>query len=336
MNLSALKYWRHTGYTTQDILDVCREIDGSRLAAKVDIFPGEPIGITITNHVADTGQGHAISCLRFLQKVLDHLREQGTELRGSLLLWLEDGVWEWDHHHAKHAPLLTFSRRFDDTYSLLIPDPAFMDQGYAREREQIDERDVSWGDKRPTLFWRGASSGLGMNSNEWMKCERITLALESKRLGKPHLLDAKISLVDVAPECPAYQGIYDLELIGEYLDFYDFLSYRYLIDVDGHSCAWRSLFLKLHSLSTVVKVRGDHVQWYYDRLFPWVHYVPVRSDSRDIVEVYEWLRRNDNAAREIAVAGRGLTREITLQSAIKETGQLLVELLRSWKGPTRE
>lgn len=336
MNLAALQYWRHTGYTTQDILEVCREIDGRCLAAKVDLHPGHPVEITITNHVADTGKGHAISSLRFLEKVLGHLQEQGIALKGSLLLWLEDGIWEWDHHYARRAPLLTFSRRFDDAHSLLIPDPAFMDHGYDPERELIDQRDVIWGDKAPTLFWRGASSGLGMNSSEWMRCERIALALEAKRIGRPDLIDAKISLVDVSPQYPAYEGIYNLDLIGDYLDFYDFLTYRYLIDVDGHSCAWRSLFLKLYSLSTVVKVRGEHVQWYYDRLVPWVHYVPVRRDSKDILEVYEWLRRHDDAAQEIALAGRALTKEITLHSAIEETGRLLVELLSYWRGSSRE
>lgn len=315
------------------MLELCKEIDQTRLAAKLDFIPGQPIGVTVTNRVVDSGQGHAVGTMRFIQKVVDYVNLQGIALRGSVLLWLEDGIWEWDHKYARRVPLLTFSRRFDDHYSLLYPDPAFMDNGYAPEREKIDEIEkvLDWNKKTPTLFWRGASSGLGMGGDEWMECERIALALAAKRLGRPDMLDAKISLVDVNPECPAYNGMYDLGLVGEYRDFYDFLSYRYLIDVDGHSSAWRSLFLKLYSKSAVVKIKGDHLQWYYDRLLPWINYVPVRQDSKDIEEIYHWLCAHDGAAREIADAGRELVSTISLESGMAETGRLLVELLSYWR-----
>merc|ERR1719375_1180216 len=44
-------------------------------------------------------------------------------------------------------------------------------------------------------------------------------------------------------------------------------------------------------------------------LQPWVHYVPVRKDLSNLVEVLETLRANDTFAREIAANGRRFWKE---------------------------
>ena len=38
----------------------------------------------------------------------------------------------------------------------------------------------------------------------------------------------------------------------------------------------------------------------------WVHYVPVKNDQSDLIEKIEWLRSNDEKAREIGKNGRSL------------------------------
>ena len=91
-----------------------------------------------------------------------------------------------------------------------------------------------------------------------------------------------------------------------YIPDHTLAFFRYHIDIDGASNAWRSLFLKLLSGSPVVKVESawGFRQWYYDRLVPWVNYVPVRSDLADFIEAVEWIKAHDDEAQKIGQAGR--------------------------------
>ena len=34
------------------------------------------------------------------------------------------------------------------------------------------------------------------------------------------------------------------------------------------------------------------MQWWYDRLIPWKHYIPVRSDLSDVKERFDWAEAN--------------------------------------------
>ena len=44
---------------------------------------------------------------------------------------------------------------------------------------------------------------------------------------------------------------------------------------------------------------GDFIEFYYEALKPWVHYVPVREDMADMDEKLTWARENDDAAKQV-------------------------------------
>lgn len=53
-----------------------------------------------------------------------------------------------------------------------------------------------------------------------------------------------------------------------------------------------------------VGTRGnDFVEFYYDGLLPWVHYIPVREDMADVEELINFARENDDIAQRIAQNG---------------------------------
>src|SRR5215469_1921613 len=83
---------------------------------------------------------------------------------------------------------------------------------------------------------------------------------------------------------------------------------KYNIDVDGHTNAWGALFTKLLSGSPVLKVasRAGYTQLYYERLKPWVNYVPGAPDLSDMGEKINWLKQRDDIAARIGALGREL------------------------------
>ncbi|MEY3032546.1 MAG: hypothetical protein RLZZ622_1021, partial [Planctomycetota bacterium] len=66
-------------------------------------------------------------------------------------------------------------------------------------------------------------------------------------------------------------------------------------------------------------------QWYYDRLVPWVHYVPVAADLSDFAERLDWCRRHPRQCREIAGGGQraafAMTYDRERQQAIEQLVQ---------------
>jgi len=64
-------------------------------------------------------------------------------------------------------------------------------------------------------------------------------------------------------------------------------------------------------------------QWYYDRLMPWRHFVPVRADMSDLVEKIAWCRGHDGECAAIAAAGRAFAHAVTVEAEIADAARRL-------------
>jgi hypothetical protein len=83
------------------------------------------------------------------------------------------------------------------------------------------------------------------------------------------------------------------------LSFEDQCKYKYILHIDGFTAAWR-LCRELFSRSVILKVDSEWVEHYYDKLIPWKHYIPIKSDLSDLIQRIEWCRINDKICEEIA------------------------------------
>jgi hypothetical protein len=119
-------------------------------------------------------------------------------------------------------------------------------------------------------------------------------------------------LVQVSPEVAAAIVAADLQLPDE-----QFVSLirraRGLFDVDGNVNSWSGLWWKLRSNSVTIKVESSNKQWYYDKLKPWVHYVPVAANMSDLDAAVHFVldSANDNALKAIARASTRFIKNLT-------------------------
>ena len=325
INSTALNYWNATRYSDRTCDEVYAEIERDFLVAKVRFDDSHTIDIQLSEKVRQSGQGHFPTVIRFIEDIANQW--QGPELKGTLLIWLEDGLWRNVVPYAERAPLLTFGRLRYDHYSFLIPDPAFIEsKGYQEDIEKlrvIDE-ETPWEKKIDTIFWRGASSGANMQSKElWKSDPRIRLSLFSKEFGNTSAIDAAISKVVevIDPGRPA--ELEQLGIVKEYIPFTEFMRYRHQVDADGISCAWISCFLKLASDCTLLKIDSPNIQWYYDRLQPWKHFIPIRDDLADLSSIIAWIENHPVEARATAHNGCTLARELRYEDTVREAGALI-------------
>lgn len=64
-------------------------------------------------------------------------------------------------------------------------------------------------------------------------------------------------------------------------------------------------------------------QWYYDRLRPFEHYVPVNADMSDFAEKIDWARSHPAEARQIAVAGRAFALGLDFEAGKRDAVELI-------------
>ena len=73
-------------------------------------------------------------------------------------------------------------------------------------------------------------------------------------------------------------------------------------------------------------------QWYYDRLEPWVNFVPVRADLTDLAERLDWCRSHHAECEAIAAAGRSLAESLTLESQLQAAADKIDRLIATKAG----
>ncbi len=81
----------------------------------------------------------------------------------------------------------------------------------------------------------------------------------------------------------------------------------------------------------MLKVASQHGyrQWYYDRIKPWEHFVPVQADMTDLAEKVDWVRSHDREAEEIARRGQSLARSMTLEGETAEAVRIITSTVRA-------
>lgn len=94
--------------------------------------------------------------------------------------------------------------------------------------------------------------------------------------------------------------------------------WAYLIDLEGRGWSAR-LKLLLHSGRPVFVQDRPWREWWWPRLEPMVHFVPVRRDLSDLLDRVRWAQENAADAERIGMAGQRFARDnLTRADAVRE------------------
>lgn len=205
---------------------------------------------------------------------------------------------------------------------ILIPDTDFVEsKGYMNTRNHFELNVVPWELRRPVAFWRGNTTGI-RSGDSWRTIPRIQLCEICSSPGVRSLFDVGVSGLAQIPKAER-KALEESGLMRAYVPMLTSNQYKYQIDIDGNSNAWAGLFQKLLSKSTVIKVASPYGfrQWYYDKLIPWEHFVPVESEMDDLVEKTRWLIANDAKAKKIGQQGAELASSLSYDAVMNEALQ---------------
>jgi len=210
--------------------------------------------------------------------------------------------WPKSPKYKSPTPVLSFSKVQDLHWDIMYPAWTFWEGGpavwpiYPRGlgrwdifREQINKESMKypWEKKLAQAFFRGSRTSR----------ERDPLVLLSRK--KPSLIDAKYT------KNQAWKSKNDTlgEEPAENVHLNDHCKYKYLFNFRGVAASFRLKHLFL-CRSLVFHVGSDWLEFFYEKLIPWYHYIPVDTSLHDVKELLHFAESNDDLVRKIAERGR--------------------------------
>lgn len=191
------------------------------------------------------------------------------------------------------------------------------------------------GQVRPIVHravWRGAPSGAAWVAHKPLDepraaswdLQRVRVCMLSK--ARPDLLDAAITSPNYSLASPGGRRAIEVAHLQSYrhMSDDDMALHAVQVSVDGFGTT-SGLYKKLLSPSVVLKVASpgvvyqgndsaDVIEWWYDRLSPWKHFVPVRADVDDLLDRIEWSLAN--APRAMVHSANRVAKKLTYAQAL--------------------
>lgn len=229
-----------------------------------------------------------------------------------------NNIWGTDqslvsHSYEKYAPILSMCKT--DRYAdILIPTWEDWQRVQFQKGMFFLESCANYEDKFSTTPWknkiskavfRGSTTGCGttLETNPRLKACAMTK-------DHPDYLDCGITLWNFRPRkhetsdtlVTMEKDTFPFSLVDR-LTMQEQTEFKYLLDIEGHVGAFR-LSYELSSGSLVLLVESQWKIWYQDMIKPYVHYVPVKGDLSDLIEIIDWCREHDAECEQITKNAR--------------------------------
>lgn len=263
-------------------------------------------------------------------KTLDQIQASDSKIpNGNYFICLDDGV-----HVKPHMPVLAFASNRDlvaQQQVVLLPDNEAL-SGYSALFQEIDiaKSDFPWQKKIAKIFWRGQTTGGEPEIDPNTSFPRLQLlkAVKGKSFIDAAFTHFTAGMIEsekatIAAEFP----------LQNFVAPTGSLQYKYLLDIDGHSCSYSRMAWIMRSNSLLLKHTSNKVQWYYDQLQPYVHYLPIAADFSNLDQQFAWAQAHPQEAFQITQNSQELAAQVfDPENIIEATRQAFIKyhkLMRS-------
>lgn len=220
--------------------------------------------------------------------------------------WNERFVHECNVYPKKIDCVFSRSIITDDHEDLLFPSRDFIHVVYDKDNI-IKKTNFNFSQKKNMCVFRGSHTG----SDRTINNTRIQAKILS--LQYPDYLDADITITfpyymfDTTSNVGFVRTVIDDKNIIDYESDSKSMSleeqcekYKYILHIDGFVAAWR-LAKEMLLMSVILKVESEWIEHYYHLLKPWIHYIPVKKDLSDLIDIIIWCNDHENECQQIAL-----------------------------------
>ncbi|KAK6496048.1 F-actin-capping protein subunit beta [Arthrobotrys musiformis] len=176
---------------------------------------------------------------------------------------------------------------------ILIPGHDYHDASFL-SNDDLDPLNFTSKDNK--LYWRGSNTGTYASSQmKWETNHRARFLLKVQNINKTDLFDVGMTAYIQCDwtVCEAMREAFGLPPRAGKGDSY---KYKFVMDMDGNGYSGR--FYRLLRSNSVVFKQTLVEQWHDDRVFPWVHYVPVTIGLDEIEHLVKYFSSGGQGARQ--------------------------------------
>jgi len=112
-------------------------------------------------------------------------------------------------------------------------------------------------------------------------------------------------------------------------------EFKYIIHVDGNVNAYR-LLTTMTTGSLILRVMSPYTSWTDHMIKAKVHYIPVKEDLSDLLDVIKWCKKNDERCKEIANNGFVFARSVLNKQFIQSYLSQILWSLCSKQEPSKQ
>jgi hypothetical protein len=217
-------------------------------------------------------------------------------------------------HFSTHVPILNSSSGID---YLDIPMPTFDDLRYVWGKETLNKEliEENWNIKKNMAVFRGSATGCGYTVN---RNARLKAAWLSKKF--PKLLDAGITAAKQKLKIDEKDRVGYIDLSSLQIELSNFIpfekqsQYKYILHLDGNVAAYR-LSKSMLLQSTIILQESGSRLWFQHLLEPYIHYIPVKKDLSNLIEIINWCKTHDKECQRIAENAKELALKILTEKS---------------------
>jgi len=169
----------------------------------------------------------------------------------------------------------------------------------------VNANDIPYTQKKNSIVWRGTTTGFSKRNPVVEKYHNHPIF----NIGFNRLLHGNLT------KNPA-KG--DLSIKEQ-------LEYKFILSIEGNDVA-SGLKWQLYSNSVVIMAKPTCISWAMeDRLKPYFHYIPVKDDYSNLVEVFNWALRNEAACRAISKNAKAFIKQFLDEAKEKEIHRRIIK-----------
>jgi Glycosyl transferase family 90 len=201
-----------------------------------------------------------------------------------------------NNNNLSPLPFFGFQKKQSQT-GILLPYGSHGEFNAQQFSQQVQKLYPTWESKEMTIFWRGATSGARYKANNaWRNTTRAQLLLKCQDDRSPlqpycnvgfYKYTSAVVSKDVENEMKRVLGdiVPPVPLLEQ-------MHYQYLVLLDGNGPAAGRTEKYFIGNSVIFKTDSDAIEFYYQALKPYWHYIPVKSDLRNLPEQFAWIQQN--------------------------------------------
>lgn len=187
--------------------------------------------------------------------------------------------------------------------------------GYLDDRDQIATED-----KVNSAIFIGASTGSSVAAdNMRLKVANETLDMDNVSCYINTIV--QVERDDVFAAFPRTE-----EFLRDSLSIPEQLQHKFIISIDGNTCAWSRVPWIMNSNSVLLKKKSSTVNWYYSRMAAGKEYIEF-NDASELPGCIAYLAANPEAVADIVIAAQTFVQTyLTPESHMTYLRELMYEL----------